>query len=235
MGSTGPNSILKLLDGNALKGAVLTAIGVGVTGNYNDVMLETLANRGNGTYHYIRDRQEAVEFLAGPVRSIFAEVARDARVQVEVDTEAVRKYRSIGYGNRAVSDSDFRDDTLDFGELGFARDVTALYEVRLFDEVRDSDALATASLRWRDARTQEVVEISESISLGDLAKDLDATPYEFRQAAAVAEFAELMRKSYWAQCSGLGAVEELVGEDGDGVLVKMLSQAKPLFEEFYER
>ena len=136
VGATGPESILELVDQQAQRQATLTSIGVGISGNYNDVLLEALANRGNGTYHYLADREAANRYLEQAAGGVFTETARDARIQVEFNPAAVRKYRLIGYENRAVSDEDFRDDSLDFGEPGFARDVTALYELRLEDRGR---------------------------------------------------------------------------------------------------
>ena len=166
LGVTGPDSILKLVDENAQRRAVLTTVGVGMSGNYNDVMLEVLANRGNGTYHYVGDREAAEEFLSERATGVFVEVARDARIQVEFNPEVVRKYRLLGYENRAVADEDFRKDDLDFGELGFARDVTALYEVRLFDQPAADGVLLTAYLRWRDVASGNVLEVSEGLEVG---------------------------------------------------------------------
>ncbi len=237
LGRTGPDSILEMVAWNVQRDAVLSTIGVGFTGNYNDVMLEVLANRGNGTYHYVRDDEAIREFLAGAVTGIFTEVARDARVQVEFNPEVVRKYRLIGYENRAVADEDFRDDRLDFGELGFARDVTALYELRLLEGIGDGDELLTARLRWMDSEKAEVVEISEVMVVGDLELVISDLPYEFRRAAAVAEFAELLRKSFWAQCGTLESVGELLGfEDAsDRVLDGMLLKAGVEFEPFCKK
>ena len=234
LGRTGPDSILELVDRNVQRDAVLSTIGVGFTGNYNDVMLEVLANRGNGTYHYVRDDEAISEFLAGPVSGIFTEVARDARIQVEFNPESVRKYRLIGYENRAVADQDFRDDSLDFGELGFARDVTALYELRLFDDVEDDAELMTAYLRWMDVGEGEVLEVSESLVFSDLAQDLGDLPYEFRRTAAVTEFAELLRKSFWAQCGSLDAVGKLLGFESpeDRELDLMILAARKEFKPF---
>ena len=139
---------------------------------------------------------------------VFSETARDARVQVGFYPDVVRKYRLIGYENRAVADEDFRDDSLDFGEVGFARDVSALYELRLHDNVASDSALATARLRWLDPTTREAAELSADIRLGETAADLSATDPYFRQTAATAEFAELLRGSVWAQCNDLDAVAE---------------------------
>ena len=234
LGRTGPDSILSLVDRNVQRDSVLSTIGVGFTGNYNDVMLEVLANRGNGTYHYVRDDGAIGEFLAGAVNGIFTEVARDARIQVEFNPDVVRKYRLIGYENRAVADEDFRDDSLDFGELGFARDVTALYELRLFDGVEDGAELLTARLRWMDVGGGEVVEVSESLAFSDLVGDVGDLPYEFSRTAAVAEFAELLRKSFWAQCGTLDAVGELLRLE-DRELDQMTLAAGKEFEPFCKR
>lgn len=130
VGETGPDQILEVVDQAAQRQATLTTVGVGISGNYNDVMMERLANRGNGTYHYIEDREAEDTFLAGPAEAVFHETARDARIQVEFDPQTVRKYRLLGYENRTKADESFRDDSQDFGEMGFRSDVTALYEVR---------------------------------------------------------------------------------------------------------
>ena len=214
VGETGPDTILKVVDEYAQRNATLTAIGVGITGNYNDVLMEILANRGNGTYHYLAHQDAADRFLQESAAGIFTETAQDARIQVEFNPQVVRKYRLIGYENRAVADDDFRDDTLDFGEVGFARDVSALYEVRLAADATTDGAragtLAEARLRWRDPQTGEHTERSAAITVGEVAgRVADTSPY-FRQTAAAAEFAELLRNSYWAQCGDLDAVSELL-------------------------
>ena len=217
VGHTGPESILKVVDEHAQRNATLTTIGVGITGNYNDVLMEVLANRGNGSYHYLANRLAAARFLEESAAGIFTETARDARIQVEFNPDAVRKYRLIGYENRAVADEDFRDDTLDFGEVGFARDVSALYELRLHDDVAPEVTMATARLRWRDPQNRQVVELSREITAGETVAELSATDPYFRQSAAAAEFAELLRESFWAQCGSLDAVLTLL----DGVEGKL--------------
>ena len=120
---------------------------------------------------------------------------------------------------------------------GFARDVTALYELRLEEGVADDAVAATVRLRWRDAASEEVVEIDRSITVAAISVDSGgASPYLVR-TAAVAEFAELMRKSYWAQCGTVLAVAELLSDvessDGDGSgLERMLEVADGIFEPY---
>lgn len=201
IGETGPDEILALVDEAAQRQATLTTVGVGISGNYNDVMMERLANRGNGTYHYVETLESADEFLAGPAQAVFHETARDARVQVEFNPETVRKYRLIGYENRAKPDDSFEDDTEDFGEIGFRSDVTALYEVRPFLDI-PTGPLASARLRYRDLQLGEVVEREAAISWDQVQP---ADEY-FQRQAAVAEWAELLGKSFYAQCSSIEAV-----------------------------
>ena len=201
VGETGPDQILDLVDQAAQRLATLTTVGVGISGNYNDVLMERLANRGNGTYHYIEDREAEAEFLAGPAQAVFHETVRDARIQVEFDPETVRKYRLLGYENRAKADDSFRDDTEDFGEIGFRSDVTALYEVRpLLAEPQGP--MATARLRYRDPLLGEVVERTAALNW----EAVQAPDRYFQRQLAVAEWAELLGKSFYAQCGSMEAV-----------------------------
>ena len=240
VGATGPESILELVDQQAQRQATLTSIGVGISGNYNDVLLEALANRGNGTYHYLADREAANRYLEQAAGGVFTETARDARIQVEFNPAAVRKYRLIGYENRAVSDEDFRDDSLDFGEPGFARDVTALYELRLEAGAAPDGVLATVRLRWLDPASGEPIEIAAGITVSEIVADIGSASPHFRQTAAAAEFAELLRKSFWAQCGSLDAVSELLdgvradlGEQRDyRELARRVNSASELFEPY---
>ncbi len=234
VGATGPDQILEVVDAAAQRSATLTTVGVGIEGNYNDVMMERLANRGNGTYHYIQDRTAAAAFLAGPAQAVFHETARDARIQVEFNPEVVRKYRLLGYENRAAPDDAFRDDTRDFGELGFRHDVTALYELRPLEEIKATAWLATARLRYKDSASGKVVETEQTLDWADVSAPNDY----FRRAAAVAEFAELLGRSFWAQCGTLDAVEAGLPVEGSAYdyqtreLHELISTAAGLFTPF---
>ena len=154
---------------------------------------------------------------------------------MEFNPDVVRKYRLIGYENRAVADQDFRDDSVDFGEPGFARDVTALYELLLHDEATDDAEIATVYLRWVDGVTGEVIETQDTAGVSDIsATSAGASAYLIR-SAAVAEFAELLRKSFWAQCGSVDAVSELLAEhqfpDNHG-LDEMLDAAADRFKPY---
>ena len=209
VGRTGPGSILATIDDGVIRSVSLSTIGVGATGNYNDVMLEVLANRGNGTYHYLSNWDRAASFVADYGATLLSEVVRDARVQVEFNPAMVRKYRLLGYENRAVADDDFLDDSLDFGEIGFVRSVVALYEVRPHEDAPPTGRVVTARLRWLDPDTLAPSGVEVSLpraALGTLRGDL--SDYALRDQL-VAELAELARLSFWAQCSSPSAVSEI--------------------------
>ena len=220
VGETGPDQILELVDEQAQRRATPTTVGVGISGNYNDVMLERLANRGNGTCHYIENTDEEVNFLAGPAQAVFHETARDARIQVEFNPETVRKYRLLGYENRAKADDSFRAD------------VTALYEVRPLD-AEPEGWLVTARLRYRDLQLGEVVEVEADLDWAQ-AGEMDR---HFRRQAAGAEWAELLGRSFHAQCGSIEAVLNLLPEAWDQAgeeLKTLVWTTGPLFEPFCE-
>ncbi len=206
VGSTGAESILETIREYVDEGVTLTTVGFGM-GNFNDVLMEQLANNGNGTYHYVDTLAEArrlfVENLAGTLQFI----ARDAKIQVEFDEESVRSYRLLGYENRDVADEDFRNDAVDAGEVGAGHSVTALYEIKINDDVADDTTLATVRVRYEHPDSGVVSEIEQSVTKGDLAAEFTDASTRYQLAAVVAEFAELLRHSYWAREGNLSEIE----------------------------
>ena len=211
VGRSAADELRARLTGWATRDVTLTAVGVGHQ-NYDDAVMEALANWGNGTYHYVRSIGQAHAFVDRGLAGLFHDAPLDARVQVEFNPAAVLRYRLIGYENRAVADSDFRSDDLDFGEPGFARDVTALYEIELAEGVAPLVELATARVRWRMADSDETAEFPRSVAVGSLADDFRDLPAEFRRAAAAAELAEVLRGSPHGDCQHLtGVANHLAG------------------------
>jgi Ca-activated chloride channel family protein len=216
-GETQAESILERVRFESDRGIYLSTVGFGM-GNYNDVLMEKLADQGDGNYYYVDELDEArrvfVENLSGTLQVI----ARDAKIQVEFDPETVLRWRLLGYENRDVADEDFRDDRVDAGEIGAGHEVTALYELKLSDAAFESrrrasrreaePRLATLRLRYEvpefeRGRAGEIVELEERISTGNLSRDFEEAAPRFRLAATVAEFAEILRESFWARGSEL--------------------------------
>ena len=173
----------------------LSTIGVGL-GPFNDELMEQLANKADGTYHYIDTPSEARRIFVENLTSLLASVARDAKIQVEFDRDKVLSYRLLGFENRAIADEDFRDDTRDAGEVGAGQSSTALYEVTLdrsWD--RGRGPIATATLRYRRPASERITETWASLHADDVGRSFrDADPH-FRLAVVAAEFAEVLRDS----------------------------------------
>jgi len=150
-------------------------------------------------------RRLFVEQLGGTLET----VAREAKVQVEFDPEVVERYRLLGYENRDIADRDFRNDKVDAGEIGAGHAVTALYEIKLSGEATsqaESPSLAETRLgevrlRYRPTVDGEFVEWSEPILRRHVLGPWRGMESSTRLAALVAEFAEILRESYWAKDS----------------------------------
>ena len=118
----------------------------------------------------------------------------------------------------------FRDDTVDAGEVGSGHQVTALYEVKLHPDA--TGKMATVSIRYADADNHKVSEVSEDISVSQLYESFDVAPATFQLAAAVAEFAEILRESYWAKDGSLDSVHQVLKDafpeiDNEGIVELM--------------
>lgn len=195
VGLTDANSILARIDRQVDAGVELVSIGVGM-GNFNDVLLEQLADRGNGFYAYINDRSDAERVFGSQLTGTLVTVAQDARVQVTFDPAAVSRYRLLGYENRQMADSDFNNPAADAGEVGAGHSVTALYEVE--PDWNRAPTLGTVSLHWIDPDTGARRELTRTIDLGNLSADYRSTRAGFHLAATVAGLAELLRDSPYA-------------------------------------
>jgi len=221
VGNTGSDSILETIRREASAGIQLVTVGFGM-GNYNDVLMEQLADDGDGFYAYVDDLEEAERlFVHGLTGTLFT-IAKDTKIQVEFDPETVERWRLIGFENRAIAEEDFRDDTVDAGEVGAGHSVTAIYEIRTVEGVADDARLGTLRLRWLDPETGEAVEMEREFFESDLAGSFAETPVHFQLAATVATFAELVRESYWVQGLDLSDVvaqairiQELLLDDAD--------------------
>ena len=178
-------------------GIFLTTVGFGM-GNYNDTLMEELAKKGNGNYAYVDTFNEArrifVENLTGTLQTI----AKDAKVQVKFNPDTVRQFRLVGYESRQMKHEDFRNDEADAGEIGSGHSVTALYEVKLNKGV-DSGRLAKVSIRYEDPDTQKVTEVSEKFAVEDLKAKFEDTSPGLQFAATMAQFAEILRESFWVK------------------------------------
>lgn len=233
VGETGPDEILSEIRHYVEENVTLTTVGFGMD-NYNDTLMEQLADNGDGFYAYVDDLREARRLFIEQIAGTLQTIAMDAKVQVDFNPEVVMRYRLVGFENRAIADEDFRDNSVDAGEIGAGHSVTALYEVKLYPEARGR--IATVSMRWQDPDTRQVMELSRDFDSSELEYEFrDANPF-FQRSVVVAEFAEILKKSYWAEDSSLHSVyreaqrlsESMAWDEDMGEFMELIRRASGL-------
>ncbi len=232
VGPSGPDSILELIGDEARNGIQIVTVGFGM-GNFNDVLMEQLADDGDGFYAYVDDVREAERLFVHDLTGTLITVAKDAKVQVEFNPNVVERWRLVGFENRDVADVDFRNDEVDAGEIGAGHSVTAIYEIKLTKDADRNSGMATVFMRWEDPESRQVIEIDKEMVVSDLASTYDELSPRFRLATTVAAYAESLRESYWAQTWDLTDVaaeaaklaDELTGDEDVAEFAQLTSQA----------
>jgi len=210
-------------------GIALTTLGFG-SGNYNDHLLERLADEGNGNYAYIDRLSEARKVLTEELSATLLTIARDVKIQVEFNPAVVAEYRLIGYENRHLEEEDFNNDQVDAGEIGAGHRVTALYEISLVGD--DSRRLpdrrygpsTTAEAADRPARQSELAYLriryklpgesasrllERPLTTSQILANADQASDSFRFAAAVAAFGQKLRGGQYLEQMGYAEIADL--------------------------
>jgi Ca-activated chloride channel family protein len=235
IGVSSDDALVALIKEKRATGITLTALGFG-RGNLNDSMMERVSNAGNGSYSIVYSEDQAIEYANERLLSTIVHVAKDMKIQVEFNPAEVLAYRLLGYEDRAIADTSFRDDKVDGGEVGAEHRVTALYEVvRTGGVVPTGDGVPAlsageASTVAREVDPSELVRVkvrSKPVTATDAdpasevtaslkPADISTTPdQDLTWAAAVASFAEVLRLSPYAGAGELATVETLVTAQKD--------------------
>ena len=220
VGVSDTQSLVDMIEDKRQSGIALTTLGLGM-GNYNDHLMEQLADAGNGNYAYIDTLGEARKVLVDELAATLITIAKDVKIQIEFNPDTVSEYRLIGYTNRILNNEDFNDDKVDAGEIGAGHSVTALYEVALKGhngerhtprrygsngtikgvengmtngtDATHASELAEVRLRFKLPDSEQSQLISSVIELDSVMDSLDATSNAYRFAASVAGFGQLLR------------------------------------------
>ena len=228
VGVTGIDALTQIIEEKRKSGIYLTVVGVG-DNNYNDALMESLADKGNGNYYYLDGIKEATRIFSTQLQGTMVTVANDVKVQLEFDPSAVEEYRQIGYENRALANQDFDDDKKDAGELGSGHTVTALYEIK----PRRAGRLGELRLRYKTP--SETTSQLLTASIVDEGKSAFEASPDTQFALAVAQFGMLLRDSKYKGTSSYADVLALAramrGTDADGFreeFARMVETARTL-------
>jgi Ca-activated chloride channel family protein len=226
-------------------GVALTTLGFG-TGNYNDQLLERLADAGNGNYAYVDTLSEARKVLVSELSSTLYTIAKDVKIQVEFNPAEVLEYRLIGYENRVLAREDFNNDKVDAGEIGAGHRVTALYEIvrvggkGLLDPSRygvgvtprregTAGELGHLRLRYKEPEGTDSKLIEFPI-VASAVLPARQTSADFRFAASVAAFGQMLRGGKYTGRFSYEDVTNLaksgLAEDSEGYRREFMSLVK---------
>jgi Ca-activated chloride channel family protein len=166
---------------------------------------------------------EAKKVFESELTGTLVTIAKDVKVQLTFDRSRVASYRQLGYEDRALANKDFEDDTKDAGELGAGHSVTALYEIVPGANASQGE-LASIKLRYKDPKGETSKVVASSAM--DTGTSAYAASADMQFAAAVAEFAMLLRKSPHKGTSSYADVAALArashGADLDGTRDELL-------------
>jgi Ca-activated chloride channel family protein len=248
VGTVNFEALKNLIEEKRKTGISLTTLGFG-TGNYNDHLMEQLADAGNGNYAYIDNLNEAQKVLVDEMSSTLNTIAKDVKIQIEFNPATVAEYRLIGYENRMLKREDFSNDKIDAGEIGAGHTVTALYEIALVGsggerlenlrygdnktvpEGQRNNELAFLRLRYKapDGDTSQLIESPLK------RQTLDNTSERYRFSAAVAACGQQLRGGKYLEQFSYNDILNLArgarGEDPFGYraeFIKLVNLAQTL-------
>ena len=219
-------ALKQLIEAKRKSGVFLSVLGFG-QGNYNDQLMQVLAQNGNGTAAYIDTLAEAEKTLVQEAGSTLFTIAKDVKIQVEFNPDAVSEYRLIGYETRALATEDFNNDRVDAGEIGSGHSVTAIYELTprgsrglSVDALRyggkadeagkpASSEYAFVKIRYKLPGGETSQLISQPVSQENVVSDLASAPQDVRFSIAVAAFGQKLRNADATFKSGYDAIGDL--------------------------
>ncbi|WP_031237434.1 vWA domain-containing protein [Asticcacaulis sp. AC460] len=228
VGISDPEAIKDLVRRNKDDGITLTALGFG-TGNYNEALMEGIADVGNGNYAYIDSASEARKVLDDELSSTLFTVAQDVKIQVEFNPAQVSQYRLIGYENRTLAEEDFNNDKVDAGDIGAGHQVTAIYEIipagntgwtdeRRYAEnatpVPASNELVWLKLRYKLPNGTDSRLIEQAVPAQAL-REARAAQGDMAFAVSVAAYGQILRGDKYLGDFGLDDARRLAGGQND--------------------
>src|SRR5258705_1343425 len=194
VGITSTDELVKLIEEKRNSGVYLTTLGVGM-GNYNESMMEKLANKGNGNYEYLDSKEELKKVFINEYNK-FITVAKDVKIQVTFNKELVEEYRLIGYENRVLRTNDFQDDSKDAGEIGAGQTITAIYEIKP-KATANFKTVPSFAIHFRYKKPGENISLPIDLDIYDAGNSFNEASENMRFAASLAALGMYLRNSQY--------------------------------------
>ncbi len=238
VGISDPEALKTYVENKRESGVYLSVLGFG-RGNYNDALMQTLAQNGNGTAAYIDTLAEAQKVLVDQIGGALFTIAQDVKIQVEFNPAEIAEYRLIGYETRALNREDFNNDAVDAGEIGAGHTVTAIYEITpvgspavMVDDLRygteEVGSLNTGEYAFLKLRYKTPGEDISKLISTPILPDADAgLGGEAEFAAAVAGFGQILRgdtlMNGWEVSDAQALAQASKGEDRFGYRSELIT------------
>lgn len=254
VGTVNFEALTDLVEQKRKSGISLTTLGFG-SGNYNDHLMEQLADKGNGNYYYIDTLNEAQKVLVDEMSSTLQTIAKDVKIQIEFNKAKIAEYRLIGYENRILKREDFNNDKVDAGDIGAGHTVTALYEISLsgslgqsVDQLRYQNngvallqknsingELAFLKIRYKAPTGDTSQLLTWPLTVKMIIAKISNSSNRFRFSAAVAAFGQLLKGGNYTKNYSYNDVLDMArdsrGKDHFGYrgeFIKLVNLAKSL-------
>lgn len=228
VGISNPEQLKDFIERKRETGVTLSVLGFG-RGNYNDLLMQELAQNGNGNAAYIDNLNEARKVLVDQAGSTLFPIAKDVKFQIEFNPAQIGEYRLIGYETRKLDRADFNNDKVDAGDIGAGHTVTALYEIRpaaasgaLIEPLRyqatkpattsaPEDELGFLKIRYKLPSEDTSKLITVPVTRDKVKEDIAGASKDTQFAAAVAAFGEILKGGQYTGDFGLQDVLKLAG------------------------
>ena len=250
VGTVNFNQLINLVEEKRKTGISLSTLGFG-TGNYNDRLMEQLADAANGQYSYIDTLKEAQKVLIDEMSSSLRTVAKDVKIQIEFNPSVISEYRLIGYENRKLNNEDFNNDKVDAGDIGAGHTVTALYDIVLSKskhkqidvlryqhkqsiDIESNNELAFIKLRYKTPVSSKSILLSHPVYITDIL-DKTQTSNNFRFASSIIGFGSLLKNGqHWDEFNYDDVIKLAIRSKGNdefgyrGEFIQLVKLAKSL-------
>ena len=226
VGPSDPSELEKYISSKRDQGTFLSVLGFGVR-SFNDAIMQTLAEHGNGIASHIDTLAEAKKVLSDQIMGTLIPIAEDVKLQVEFNPEVISEYRLIGYASRKLNREDFNDDNADAGEIGSGHTVTAIYEItpvgspaqkvsplRYLSQPSSSNNM-NDEIGFLSIRHKELGAIESKLQTKVIRDDLVQAEGDVAFSIAVAAFGQLLKGDKYLGDWTYDDIEELIRNVSD--------------------
>ena len=226
VGPSDPSELEKYISSKRDQGTFLSVLGFGAR-SFNDAIMQTLAEHGNGIASHIDTLAEAKKVLSDQLMGTLIPIAEDVKLQVEFNPEVISEYRLIGYASRKLNREDFNDDNADAGEIGSGHTVTAIYEItpvgspaqkvsplRYLSQPSSSNNMKD-EIGFLSIRHKELGAIESKLQTKVIRDDLVQAEGDVAFSIAVAAFGQLLKGDKYLGDWTYDDIEELIRNVSD--------------------